>query len=473
MKKIFFLLLAFLYNLYAQNISISASVNKNRVSLNEQIVLQVTVSGDVTNLPSPTLPPLDNFTVYSSGRSQSISIINNQISSSITFNYILSPRSVGKFVIEPITITYKNQVYKTEPIEIEVVQAQPVQPQQPQPLPQPAPYTSRQPSDLLFLTAEVDKKTAYVGEQITLTIKFFCGTTLLSQPRYIPPEIVGFTTEDLPPQKQYYTIVDGRRYLVTEIKTALFPIKSGRFRIGSAQMECNIEDFSFDFDDFFSDDFFKRFFSRGKVQYLKTEPIEITVLPLPEQDKPKDFFGAVGEYNISAKLDKQKVEINQPVTLSITVSGKGDIKSVHEPKFPELSGIKRYQTLSSLNVSKNNYQVQGSKTFQIVMVPQLSGIHVIPEIQFSYFSPSLKSYRTIKTQSLRLEVVPSSQPQQVVQLPVIPHEGIKVYPQFIRHIKYKKLKDENFYFYAYEIYKSAGMEEKAVMVLKEWKENRQ
>ena len=74
----------------------------------------------------------------------------------------------------------------------------------------------------------------YVNEQITLTFKFYTKVNLLSQPQYSPPDTTGFITEDLPPQRNYYTIIDGERYYVSEIKTALFPTTSGKFVIGPA-----------------------------------------------------------------------------------------------------------------------------------------------------------------------------------------------------------------------------------------------
>ena len=108
---------------YAQNISISASVDKNVLSMTDQLLLQVTASGDISSIPQPNIPPTPGFAVYSSGRSQNISIVNGKISSSVVFNYILAPNAPGKYTIASITLTHKNQTYKTDPINIEVTKS--------------------------------------------------------------------------------------------------------------------------------------------------------------------------------------------------------------------------------------------------------------------------------------------------------------------------------------------------------------
>ncbi|MFN3550235.1 MAG: BatD family protein, partial [Endomicrobiia bacterium] len=258
---IFIFLLNLSLKLFA-DINISASVDKNIVSLDEQITLQVVVSGDVANIPQPQVPNLSDFQIYSSGRSQSISIINGQISSSVSFNYILSPRKIGEFEIPPIKVEYKGKIYQTEPIKIKVEKSQiSHQPQSQKQIPLQENVYKGKKRDI-FVETFVDKKTAYVNEQITLTFRFYTKINLLSQPEYSPPDTTGFITEDLPPQRNYYTIIDAEKYYVSEIKTALFAVSSGKFVVGAAMLKCTIEDF--DIDDFFSDRFFRRFFSEGK-----------------------------------------------------------------------------------------------------------------------------------------------------------------------------------------------------------------
>ncbi|MCS7151580.1 MAG: BatD family protein [Endomicrobia bacterium] len=403
-KILLYLALMFIINpfIYA-DINISASVDKNIIGLDEQINLQVVVSGDVTNLPQPNIPQMPDFQIYSSGRSQSISIINGRVNSSVTYSYVLVPKRVGEFEIPTISVVYQGKTYQTQPIKIKVEKSQPTTKQQ-IPL-QKDVYKGTQRD--LFVETFVDKKTAYVDEQITLTFRFYTRINLLSQPQYSPPDTTGFITEDLPPQKNYYTVIDGQRYYVSEIRTALFPTTAGKFVIGPASVKCVIEDF--DVDDFFSDNFFKRFFSQGKEIVLRSQPIEVNVLPLPKP-QPKDFYGSVGNFRISVSIDKQKLQQNETTFLNIKITGVGNIKSVMIPKefIQQLFGntFTIYDPVSSYEIKKENYLVKGSKTFKVPVTPTIAGNLVIPQIPFVYFNPNTKQYETTVSDKLQVEVSP-------------------------------------------------------------------
>jgi len=410
MKKVAILLLLFSMFGIAKveaDISISASVDRNVVSLGEQLILSVTVSGDVANVPAPTIPQITDFNIYSAGQSHSISFVNGRVSSSLTYNYVLVPKSTGKFTIPPFVINIGGgKSYQTEAIEIEVVQAaqQQLAPSQQQQQRRQQRFRRGDRQAYVFLKASLDKTKAYVGEQITLTMQFFYSVNLLSQPQYTPPQISGFWTEDLPPPKNYTTVHQGRKYGVLEFRTALFPTSPGKYIIGSATVRCAVEDFSIF--DFFDDDFFDKFFSRGREVEVKSEPLEITVLPLPSENKPQNFSGAVGQYKISANVDKYKLSVNEPLTLSVVISGKGNIKTVGEIEMPEIIGLKKYETVSAINVSKQNYILQGSKTFRTIYMPQVSGKFTIPAIKFSYFDPQDKTYKTLATEAITIESLP-------------------------------------------------------------------
>ncbi len=421
---------------FARDISLSASVNENIISLDDQLTLKVSASGKTTKIPSPTLPDLPDFTVYSAGRSQNVSLINGKFSSSVTFNYILSPRKTGKYTIPPITLTYKGTTHKTSPIEIEVQSSATHYPPYKNPPPQtssPREKHSEKDKDI-FITTSVDKKTAYVNEQVILSFKFYRRVRLLSQPQYSPSDTTGFWNEDLPPQKNYSSMINDKHYTVTEIKTALFATSPGKYTIGSANLKCNIEDFSRD--DFLGDSFFQSFFSGGKTKTLKSSPIQIKVLPLPEKGKPKNFTGAVGQYSVATGIDKNKIQVNQPITLTISISGKGNIKTVSLPSLENIKNFKKYKTVSSLNLSKKNYIVNGSKTFTTMIVPQKAGEQTISIPSFSFFDSKVKKYKTIKTAPLKIKVLPASK-EETALLPALPQfrEGIKILGKDIRYIK--------------------------------------
>ncbi|MGB8656347.1 MAG: BatD family protein [Candidatus Zixiibacteriota bacterium] len=402
---------------FAQNISFNASVDRTEVGLDDQIMLSVSVSGNVKSIPQPELPTLESFTVYSSGRSQSFSYTNGSISSSVIFNYVLVPKKTGKFTIGPARIELDGKTYQTNPIDINVLAQTNTQP--PAPAAQPGTEKAEEKPQVgakdLFIETVVDKKKTYVNEQVTLTFKFYQGVRLFNSPEYTPPSVTGFWSEDLPPRKQYYQVVNGKQYFVQELKTALFPTSTGKLTIGPAELKCTAEDLSQlpSRDPFamFDRDLFS-LFRQGKPQVLRSRPIEIEVLPLPEMGRPANFSETVGDYALDVKIDKTEVEVGQPVTLKARISGSGNVKSVGKPTIPELPDFRTYSSGSSENVSKDNYLVQGVKTYEEVLIPKKTGNYTISPIELSFFNPKTKTYQTLRSQPIVLTVRPSSQASQ-------------------------------------------------------------
>ncbi len=396
----------------AQNISFSAGVDKTQVTVNEQIVLTVQVSGNVQNIPLPKLPTLNNFNIYSSGRTQSFSFVNGQVSNTATFNYVLVPTASGQFTIDPVEITLDGKTYKTNPVTITVTQGTGTPPTT-QPALKPNTPSKTQPTtpigEDLYLEASVDKKRAYVNEQVTLSLKFYQAVNLLRSPDYSPPALTGFWVEDLPPQKQYYETRNSRRFSVTEIKTALFPTSSGKKTIGPASLKCLVENYGA----LFNKDPFKiidpaLLMRQPQEKILTSKPVEVEILPLPEKDTPANFQGAVGRFSLNTSLDKKQTEINQPLTLKISLSGVGNIKSLNEPVVPQLADFRTYNSGSSEKISKNSYLVQGSKNFEEILIPKAAGKFKLPPVEFSYFDLSSRSYKTLKSKLQEITVLPGA-----------------------------------------------------------------
>lgn len=435
MKKLLFtiplLLLAFCAQGFADNISISATVDKQAVALDDQITLELTISGKVSDLPNPFVPDLSNFTVYSSGRSQSLSIVNGQMSSSVIYRYILVPKNVGKYTIRPITMQFDNKTYQTQPIAVEVMPAGRA-PKSGQNQPAGLPATTTENQKDLFITAAVDKNTAYVNEQVVYTFRFFRRIRLLSNPAFHPADFTGFWTEDTAP-KNYFTTINGLQYAVTEVKTLLFATKPGKFNLGSATLQCSVEDFNRN--DPSADQFFASFFSGGRTQMLNTNPVTVTVIPLPEKGRPSNFSGAVGSYSIKASLDKTNVKANEPLTLSLTISGEGNIKTIVDPNLPDWHDFRKYETASTLNLSKEGDTLKGSKEFKTIIVPLTAGPKKIKPVTLSYFDPKSRSYRTASTGVLSVQVAPAA-PGSAPTLSVLQSKNeINVLNSDIRYIK--------------------------------------
>ncbi len=426
--------------LYGQDISIEAGVDRQEISLDEQITLTIVVSGNVSNIPQPTVPSMDGFTAYSSGRSQNISIINGQFTSSVTFTYILVPNDEGEYTLGPFSIDYKGNTYSADAINIKVSPRSSAQSSVPS-YTAPDEYKRQETSDKrqeeLFIETYVDKLRAYVNEQITLTFAFYQAVDLFENPVYSAPSTTGFWTEDMPPQKKYYKVIDGVKYLVTEIKTALFATSPGEFIVGQARLEASVEDLErFSSRRPFRDPF--SMFRRGKPIILTTDPITFEILPLPEEGRPENFKGDVGSFDISSEIDKDDVKENQPVNLKITIKGKGNIKTVSSPDVLEPPDVKFYDSASSENISKMDYVVQGEKIFEKVIIPKRAGTFTLGPVEYSYFDPQEKTYIEKRIPSIEIQATESDEDASIeipLSIPGLTKEEIRLLKKDICHIK--------------------------------------
>ncbi|MDE2236939.1 MAG: protein BatD [Elusimicrobia bacterium] len=398
----------------AAQVSISAQVSQTDVAIDDQIALSVTVSGPDASLPEPKLPALSNLSIYDSGRSQNLSIVNGQVSSSIVYTYVVIPRAVGKAVIPPISVTDHGRTFRTEAITLNVHRPQAgmtgaaAMPRRAARRPQPPQGGQGQPD--AFVAAQVDDQKPFVNQQLTLTVRFYTAVSLLQSPQYQPPQTEGFICEDLPPERHGQATIHGRAYYYSEIKTALFATQPGPLTIAPASVRALLPQ-AMPVDPF-SGDFFNRFFqqglSGGRVLELRSKPITVDVQPLPKTGKPRDFSGAVGRFSISDDIDHARLKTGEAATLTVTVSGEGNLKSIAAPALPQIAQLQAFETVSSLSFDKKNDVLRGSKSFKTVLVPRVSGRATIPPVHFSYFDPVRRAYVEARTSPIALDIAPGA-----------------------------------------------------------------
>jgi len=383
---------------YAADIEVNVSLDRDTIGMDEQAMLEITVSGNAQNLPDPQMPTLSMFEIYSQGRSSSISIVNGQVNSSLTFRYLLLPTKAGTFPISNIAVVFQNKRYKGNTVELTVlssgVSAQPK-------LSERAADDSGKSRDH-FLEAVVDKKSCYVNEQVTLSLKYYVAVRTYGSPELTEPTTTGFWTEVLGNKPPYYQKINGRNYKVIERKYALFPTQTGELTIGRASIRATAQLRSRQFRDPF--DAFGDLFGRGEEITDRSQPITVNVKPLPEKGRPKDFTGTIGRFEISADLNKRETEVNQPVSLTIKIRGTGNIKSVAEPEVGDLPDFRVYRASSSENISKQNDRIGGTKIYEEVFIPKRPGRLEIPAITFNYFDPNRGKYIVTSTKPITLNV---------------------------------------------------------------------
>lgn len=376
-----------------------------KISMYENVTLEITVEGEIKDLPQPQLPPMTDFQVFSSGRSQSVRMVNGRVSASVTYKYVLAPRQTGRFVIGPATITVNGNVYSSA-TEAIVVNDSPPPASTPQQQTQDPAAKRGNRERRVFITASLDKDTVFVNEPVTYIFRFYSGERLLSNPEYQRPSFTGFWVEDLPPQRKYTTTLEGITYDVTEIRTALFPAESGAKVIPAAEVNATVRSgrrrsnqrtnpFSL-FDD--------SFFDRGESLRLTTDALKLVVLPTPATDLKPAPSGLVGTFEIRANTDSRQVNVGDPITVSVTVTGEGNVKSIQTPYRDTLPNFRMFSGGTSENITTADYRIRGSKTFDEVFVPQRAGTYSLPSFAITYFDPKRKSYEIARTEPIEITV---------------------------------------------------------------------
>jgi len=413
-------------------VTVEMSLSQDVVSVGGQTYLIITVSGSEQNLPEPQLPNLAMFDAYPQGTSTNISIVNGKMESSLTYNYLLTPRQKGTFVIRPAVITYNHKRYESNEVTLKVIGTSQSDATQPS---QSSSIENGKASDV-FLTAELDKKNAYVNEQLILSVKFYSAVKLYSNPDYTAPQTTDFWADMLKPQKTYYQVVNNKRYRVIEINTALFPTRSGDLTIGPAMVTASVpgkrqarrnDPFSV----------FDNFFERGEKKSVRSKPLTTKIKPLPSEGKPANFSGTVGNYKISSSVDKRTTEVNQAVNVTYKISGTGNIKTIAEPAIGDLADFRVYRTSSpEEKVSKVGGVIGGTKIFEEVYMPKRAGQLVIPAIELNFFDPQKRKFRSVATKPITLTVTPAAQ-SEYADIPITPVPGQIVDPH-ARDIRYIK-----------------------------------
>lgn len=402
--------LAALADLSAQEVKVTAEVSSNPVGVDEQLSLTVTVTGG--GAERPQLPRIAGLKLVGGPSvSNQFQWINGQSSSSQSFTYIFLPEAEGRVKIPPIPVRAGGKVYQTDEIALKVVKESTGPSQTPRRrspfsvfddmgLDEDSPFRDRTPrrAEVLVL-AEVDKRAAFVGEQITLTYKILTQLPVAQvEIKEIPP-LNGFWVEEVQVPSNptgANLVLNGKQYAEYVIKKqALFPTKEGALAIPAATFGLVVRTSSIGF------------FTLGSQEsvFRKTEPVSVKVASLPEAGKPPAFNGAVGNFKLTSAIDKTAAETGEALNLKVTLSGTGNLKTITEFPLPDLPGFKIYSSKSHDEVAVRNDVLQGNKSWEYVIIPQAPGNEQIPDLKFTYFSPTAKQYREAVAAALEVAVV--------------------------------------------------------------------
>ncbi len=387
--------------------SFVATVDNNKVAENDRIELRFTFEGkNLNNLKNFNPPSLKEFKVLSGpNQSTSMQIINGVSSSSLTLSYILLPNTSGNYTIGSASIQYEDKTFTTDPIKIIVVKGS----QKPKDESN-SQVSNEEIAKNLFIRATIDKNKVYLGEQVTITYKLYTRLNIAAQMSVDKlPQYQGFWTEELETARNITfsrEVIDGQQYSVGLLKrAALFPNQTGKLEVTPFELTIPIQVQKKKNQNNVWDDFFGDPFGRSEiVEYqAKSNTLKLDVIPLPENNKPSSFRGAVGRFDFDVSIDKQKTKTNEPITLKFNISGLGNIKLLELPPFELPNGFEKYDPKIEEQIIRSG-KINGTKKAEYLLIPRIAGSREIPAIEFSYFDPENKSYHTIKSKSFNVTI---------------------------------------------------------------------
>jgi len=375
-------------------VSFETKVSKEKLGVNERLKVEFAMNQNGDNF---TPPDFNGFkVVMGPALSQSNSWINGKRSFSLSYSYILSPKSKGQFKIGQATVEIKGKIYKT-PVKNIVVTDAVKNPN--------APKTAEAIADeSLHLVAEVSKTNPYLNEAVTVVYKLYVSPSIsvtnfrsLDSPKYN-----NFWSQDIPVTKfnTKNTTFKGKPYRSVILKrVVLYPQKEGSLSIEPLALEI-YADVPTNRRDFFGG----RIYSQAS-KTVSAGRRTLNVKSLPLQGRPEDFGGAVGEFDFSVTTSKTSLNASESLQAKVEVSGKGNLKLFQLPE-PELpSSLEVYEPEFDEKVRTNATGMQGKVANSYTIVPAFRGKYPLPSINFSYFNPKTGKYKTLTSDEITINVM--------------------------------------------------------------------
>jgi hypothetical protein len=436
-KIFFFLFVLGIYHtgLFAQ-VKFTAEANPATIGKDETTELRFTID-NAKQVDEITPPALNDFTIVSGpNQESSMQNINGVITQSIGMSYLIQPKSVGNFTIPAATAKADGKTLYSNSVTIKVtahstgnnpqnnIAVSPFAgfPGMDDPMEQGS-YNDNilkkgeniqeKINKNMLLKAETDKTSCYVGEPIVVTYKSYSRLPSESSVTKTPA-FNGFSMIDITPRNNgnvtgHIEKLDGRSYNAFPLmRVQLYPLQAGQLNLGTIQTDNNIHFFKEEPAQTGADAFFQNIMPAGEMVNqevtLKNKPVFITVKPLPENGKPVSFKGAVGNFVVTALLDKDSLSTDDAGKLTLTISGAGNMTLINAPAILWPTEIESFEPKLTDNLDKTKVPVTGSKQFDYNFTVQQPGKYIIPPVEFSFFDPGTATYKTASTKALPIIV---------------------------------------------------------------------
>jgi hypothetical protein len=395
-----------------------ADADVTRIGLDDQVQLTITIEGRLFNLKGEvSLPELENLKLLAGpSLSTQFSLVNGSASQSRSYLYVLQPVHVGTARIGPSRAVIDDRERSTAPITLEVVQGRVVQRQPP---PDPfAGFRGQDPLDTLFgagraprrdaklfIEADTDRTTLYVGEPLLLTYNLYTQTAVSGIQLDRPPELQAFWVEELGHERNprgEQAEREGETFQrFPVLRRLLFPTRPGSLVIPAAGFKVSVPQASF----------FGPIPGGDAMVARTTRSIPIIVKALPAAP---GFAGAVGRFRATTTIDRSTLAVGEAATVRFRVEGTGNLKWIDKGPDLAVAGAKVYPPQPKPEFKVTSQGLVGSLTWEYVVVPETAGAHEVPPLSFAYFDPQMSRLERDTTSAIPFVVAAAGQQSATV-----------------------------------------------------------
>lgn len=409
MKHYLILLLLITQSALAQ-VTFEAKVNKSSIGINERLRVEFVMNEDGDNFKAPSF---DGFSILM-GPNQSVSYswVNGKKSFNKSYSFYLSPTKKGTFTIRPATIEIDGQIYKTKALQVKVGDAveqeeDPYQGYDPFGFARGGRPQPQQPQGKIgegvHLVANISNQNPYVNEPITVVYKLYVspyanvyGSQETATPKYNNFWSQFIEMKEFKPVRDTY---NDEIYTSIEIrKVVLYPQKAGSLPLEPLKLDIDMDVPTGQYDVFG-----RQVYKQGKKSVVAGNK-SIQVKALPETGKPADFNGAVGDFEFKVLPSKTALKTGESLDLVVEVVGKGNLKLFSLPELTLPAALEVFDPEVIENIQTPLSGMVGRKGNRYTIIPQQKGKFVIKPLSFSYFDLKTKSYKTITSDEIELDV---------------------------------------------------------------------
>lgn len=375
--------------------TVYAQVSSKRVQVGVPFEYAIVISVSANSYAPPNFREFE--VVSGPNQSSSIQYVNGAVTQQMTISWGLVARKEGKYTIGPAMVTAGGQRFETQPVSVEAVKG----------APGPAAAGETRGGDVvagddLFIRTTISKNRIYLGEQITIVQKVYSRHQIIGYQKSNPPSYDGFysQSQDSPTRGQLIMEnVDGVNYYTHEIfRTVATANKSGKITLSPIELVPIIRKQTA----VRPRTIFEQFFGGASYEDIpvpvKSKAQVVEVLPLPEEGRPENFNGGVGNFSMKTEVSRTTLKANEAFNLKMTISGRGNLKLLNAPKLALPESFETYEPRVSEGVN--------SKTFDYLIIPRQEGDYQLSGISFSYFNLDTKKYATLNAGDVTVKVLP-------------------------------------------------------------------